>query len=255
MAPIIKNCAIICKAHCFARGRIPIIKNIIVKDEQGREYTATYLKRARGLVKKGRARWISESEICLACPPLIMEDKMEEYKNTNEIMPDEQIIAGEESFESVDENIFTAAGAETENSADGAEQNKPDMMNYILSQIEHITRDTGYIMEAMKALEYTGSEEPDDTAMEAKAHAISGVACTREMTNVHLIKFYEKMYDDARADKAKDDKRYYIDSLIDKLDDMDLTKTPILLKFIHKLIKENEDGQVNEDDQFEADQA
>ncbi len=53
---------------------IPIEKNIIVVDEQGNYYEATYPKRAKGLVKNGRARFINENTICLACPPCDMED-------------------------------------------------------------------------------------------------------------------------------------------------------------------------------------
>ena len=43
----------------------PIEKNIIVVDEQGKTYEATYPKRAKGLVKNGRARFIDENKICL----------------------------------------------------------------------------------------------------------------------------------------------------------------------------------------------
>jgi hypothetical protein len=50
-------------------GKIPMEKNIIVVDEQGNDYDPTYPKRAKGLVKNGRARFISEKKICLACPP------------------------------------------------------------------------------------------------------------------------------------------------------------------------------------------
>lgn len=56
----------------------PIEKNVIVVDEQGNEYEATYPKRARGLVKNGRARFIEENKICLACPPT--NDKLEDNK-------------------------------------------------------------------------------------------------------------------------------------------------------------------------------
>jgi hypothetical protein len=57
------------------RGMIPIAKNIIVIDWQGNEYEATYPKRAKGLVKNGRARFVDEHTICLACPPnIILED-------------------------------------------------------------------------------------------------------------------------------------------------------------------------------------
>ena len=36
-------------------------KNVIVVDEQGNEYGATYPKRAKGLVKNGRARFVRQS--------------------------------------------------------------------------------------------------------------------------------------------------------------------------------------------------
>lgn len=66
------------------RGMTPIAKNIIVVDETGKEYEATYSKRAKGLVKSGRARFIEENKICLLCPPEIeLEDKiMSENKLT-----------------------------------------------------------------------------------------------------------------------------------------------------------------------------
>ncbi len=59
-------------------------KNVIVVDEQGNEYEATYPKRAKGLVKNGRARFVAENKICLACPPKknMEEEKMEESKLT-----------------------------------------------------------------------------------------------------------------------------------------------------------------------------
>ena len=38
-------------------------------DENGNLYESTWPKRARGLVKNGRARFIDENTICLASPP------------------------------------------------------------------------------------------------------------------------------------------------------------------------------------------
>ena len=58
-------------------------KNIEVVDEAGNVYEPTWTKRAKGLVKKGRARFISESMICLACPPRKMEEN--EMKNTKKL--------------------------------------------------------------------------------------------------------------------------------------------------------------------------
>lgn len=67
---------------------IPIAKNILVVDEEGNEYEATWPKRARGLVKNGRARFLSKNKICLACPPWI---DMEDNEMTDIIMTDIQI--------------------------------------------------------------------------------------------------------------------------------------------------------------------
>jgi hypothetical protein len=60
----------------------PITKNIIVIDENNVKHNSTYLRRAKGLVKNGRARWVDDNTICLtelcsvvepcsvSCPPL-----------------------------------------------------------------------------------------------------------------------------------------------------------------------------------------
>lgn len=56
---------------------IPITKNILVIDENGNSLEPTYMKRAKGLVKNGRARWVDDKSICLnttTCPPQIEED-------------------------------------------------------------------------------------------------------------------------------------------------------------------------------------
>jgi len=65
-------------------GEKPITKNIRVIDTADNEYEATYPKRAKGLVKNGRARFIDEHTLCLACPPNThLEDKSmnNEYEN------------------------------------------------------------------------------------------------------------------------------------------------------------------------------
>ncbi len=80
--PITKND--IHEKQINTKGATPIEKNVIVVDEQGNEYEATYPKRAKGLVKNGRARFVGENKICLACPPehFWEENKMEENKLT-----------------------------------------------------------------------------------------------------------------------------------------------------------------------------
>lgn len=60
------------------QGEKPMTKNVSVVDESGRLIGSTYPKRARGLVKNGRARYVScetEDTICLTCPPDNLEDK------------------------------------------------------------------------------------------------------------------------------------------------------------------------------------
>ena len=72
------------QSQFHTKGATPIEKNVIVVDEQGNEYEATYPKRAKGLVKNGRARFVGENKICLACPPdtILEEEKMENNKLT-----------------------------------------------------------------------------------------------------------------------------------------------------------------------------
>ena len=67
MAPITKNS--LCMPSGQTRGMTPIEKNIIVVDASGNTLGFTYPKRAKGLIKKGRARLTGENKICLACPP------------------------------------------------------------------------------------------------------------------------------------------------------------------------------------------
>lgn len=161
---------------------IPIEKNISVIDELGNEYEATYPKRAKGLVKKGRARFVDDNTICLACPPDIMEDtKMSDNKNVN-----------------VNENANAAAAEETVN------------VGYILRQMAAIQQDNAHIYEALTIITrmpQNNSGEPGspgDIAGQAKARAIADVVKCRETTNQKILEFYEKVYDDI-GDKKVDE--------------------------------------------------
>ena len=61
----------------------PITKNINIYDTHGRLIGHTYPKRAKGLIKKGRAQSMGPNEICMAVAALpIMEDNMENVNNT-----------------------------------------------------------------------------------------------------------------------------------------------------------------------------
>ena len=78
-------------------------KNIAVIDAEGNVYEATWPKRARGLVKSGRARFVNQNTICLARPPVYAEGKcMNAGPNGGQEIPDtayvvrkiDEILAG-----------------------------------------------------------------------------------------------------------------------------------------------------------------
>lgn len=142
----------------------PIEKNVRVFDEQGNEYEATYPKRAKGLVKNGRARFVGENTICLACPPdKIMEEKTME--NTNK------------------------------NIANGVVNGKPTMA-YILEQLEMLKENDGFLDKALEKLTNVKSEGPVDIGAQAQAKALKDAIMAHETTRQQLIALYGKMYDD-----------------------------------------------------------
>ena len=145
-------------------------KNVSIIDESGRLIGTTYPKRAKGLVKSGRARYVScgsEDTIYLTCPPDIMEDK------------------------TMTDNSYDVTFAETtEEPATGpaAVQSIPNeytpSAEYALRMLERITTET----EAIKCAVSQVSSETDNGV----AHLIEA----REATNRELIKFYTQMYNE-----------------------------------------------------------
>lgn len=145
----------------------PIEKNVIVVDEQGNEYEATYPKRARGLVKNGRARFIEENKICLACPPI--NDKLEDNKmstyNVNNITKREiweQIKKLQDQLENIDRAL-----------------------NVLLSVQSHV------IAEEDQQMVFDA-----DVAM-TKAQAIQKITAERETTIREMLKSYFALYNKA----------------------------------------------------------
>ena len=164
---------------------IPIAKNIVVVDEQGNYYEATYPKRAKGLVKNGRARFINENTICLACPPCDMEDN----------------------------NMSN----NTENMAAETKPTEKLTMDYVLEQIEKIATDTEYLQDAISELSKTNSGGPGDVGTQEKAHALGEIVTSREQTNQRLLSLYEKMYDDLKAQSLPSEKERIIDTMLESL--------------------------------------
>ena len=80
---------------------------MIVVDENDNKIGMTYKKRAKGLIKKGRARFIDENKICLfaprvsPCPPSIDLTNLEDNKM------DEKIIINQSSESKMAEEIYS----------------------------------------------------------------------------------------------------------------------------------------------------
>jgi len=159
-------------------------KNIIVVDEQGNEYDATYPKRAKGLVKNGRARFVSENKIYLACPP---NRKLEDFS-----MVKEKNIIGNDCVDSYEKQIVQLIESEDEKT-DGKLS-----MNYILEQIEKIAKQTEYLNQVISELHQMETGGAGDIGNANKAEALSSVVRCRETTNQQLLRMYEKMYDDIK---------------------------------------------------------
>ena len=177
---------------------IPIEKNIIVVDEQGNYYEATYPKRAKGLVKNGRARFIDENTICLACPPYNMEDN----------------------------NMSN----NTENMAMETKPTEKLTMDYVLEQIEKIATEREYLHDAIFELSKTNSGGPGDIGAQGKAQALGEIVSSREQTNQKLLSLYEKMYDDLKSQSIPSEKERRISMLLGELSNhhlSDSSKTAI----------------------------
>lgn len=171
---------------------IPIAKNIIVVDEQGNYYGATYPKRAKGLVKNGRARFIDENTICLACPPYDSED--------NNMSDNTEMV-----LENPQASEFT--------------------LNYVLKQIERIATETEYLNNAISELQKTNSNGPGDIGTQGKAQALGEIVTSREQTNQRLLSLYQKMYDDLKSQSEPSEKEKLVTMLLDNLGSHALSKS------------------------------
>lgn len=166
---------------------IPIEKNIIVVDVHGNEYEATYPKRAKGLVKNGRARFIDENKICLVCPPKInAEDKnmSENNVNVNVEVPHESTAS--QSKYNVDYVLEQIGKIHTE---------LQDLKNTISSI--HCVTDANRRSTVNNPDEEGQSEQCEvlENVAIAKVKSIVEVFHHREETLQRLLAFYEKAYD------------------------------------------------------------
>ena len=176
---------------------IPIGKNIIVVDEQGNYYEATYPKRAKGLVKNGRARFIDENTICLACPPYNMEDNnMLENKVINQTtnipnieLPvyEDKALTAREIFEKVAELQKQL----TESSYHSLHRLDDSISSICADENEEKSEQIGEVCSVFKM---------------------------RETTLIKMLELYEKMYDDLKSQSIPSEKERLVAMLLGQLD-------------------------------------
>lgn len=158
----------------------PIEKNVRVVDEQGNEYEATYPKRAKGLVKNGRARFTDENTICLACPPnKIMEDNK---------MTDTEIKVNETTGE-----VIANAEGSTKYTID-----------YALEQLEKIREESErFAVETREKISEIKSGGPGDVGAQAAGEALRALVQEQEQLYRRLIDFYIGMISDSDKEASR----------------------------------------------------
>lgn len=158
----------------------PAALKIEVVDSSGKIIGRTYEKRAKGLVKKGRARFTDENRITL-----LPSEDAHEYIETEGYKMDERI--------------------NTENIENISEENSQYTIESVMQCMKKILDDTQYIKDAIFNVTEIPSGDagdcgsPGDIAGKAKAEAISTIVRERENTNQKLIDFYNKVYNDLKA--------------------------------------------------------
>ena len=194
----------------YHKGETPIEKNVRVIDEQGNEYEATYPKRAKGLVKHGRARFLSDDLICLACPPNsddLEDSQMKDFlfhkrddAQPTPVVPEAagapevpvtpvapaEPAASAPPVTPVAPEIPGVAGAPE--APEAAEPPKEEISTaYLLEQLEAVRKDSTHIQAAMDKIALM------DIGEETKICAIREIAVSREVTNQQLIQTYSTL--------------------------------------------------------------
>lgn len=170
-------------------------KKIAVVDENGKEYEATYLKRARGLVKHGRARFINENTICLACPPdnfkLTEDNSMTNIENVNV-----DLETGEVTEVPATEGKYT--------------------LEYFLEKIEKLSLE--YSSEKTSEIVWhisniKNESTPCGGSGEEIAKAAASAVREREETVRKMLDFYIRMVDELKpkVSTPTDDRKMFLD--------------------------------------------
>ena len=169
-------------------------KTVGVRDEAGNRYEATYPKRARGLVKHGRARFTDESqtEIMLTCPPnqnLILEDHtMTEQMNNTQVTENETVVAAENTV--TEKNVPQLTAKEI------FDQIAVLQRQFVESSYNALYR----LTDAATGICGDGCFESDE-AKEGAIESVAGAFRMREETYQTMLKMYQQMYNDLRGDQ------------------------------------------------------
>lgn len=173
---------------------------MIVIDEQGNEYEATYPKRAKGLVKNGRARFVGENKICLACPPdKIMEDNKMADNKINDIAKAAKTAAKEANEHTT---AFEAEFSKEMNSSASKETKSPTLQEIFqkISELQgEMTNAFSSMVQFTNAIHAVASEDEErDEVCYERISEICEVFKARESNFLKILEIYEKMYSDAQ---------------------------------------------------------
>ena len=164
-------------------------KTIRVVDEYGNSYQPTYPKRAKGLVRSGRARFLTEDTICLtASMEELLDDpadEMEEAEFEDEMeetsMEPLQETANEPQWvKMTDEEVEELCRTFNEEHA---------CIREYLERLRSLCEDTGYLSQASSTLEKIPNDAPEDVAR-LKIEAIRDIVAEREKTIQNLMDHY-----------------------------------------------------------------
>lgn len=193
------------------KGRTPITKNvkmIRVFDESGNEVNPTYPKRARGLVKQGRARWADDADDVIVLTS--------DIRNTEAAYPSEvhkvHTLEDTEMFEyNVNEEITeTAKVPETIETIEETGLPLNEELNRLYGILENIDRMLMNVScMGLSLPEDMNGMEPEGVVAVAQAINVEGERL-RELTNryadmrTQTIGLIQKVKDDAKPQRRSD---------------------------------------------------
>lgn len=170
-------------------------KNVNVVDDLGNRYVPTYAKRAKGLVKNGRARWVDENTICLACPP--DELNLEDTEMENKINPIENIVAESAPLVEKKTNPIDGMVVESQTSELKIVNNGVTLMD-ILERMDRIIAQGDALRDVVQEIRLIPVNESPEGGRDgqARAEAIESIVCNREANNKRMLEMLNRMYDD-----------------------------------------------------------